>query len=159
MAFGSVCVPKMVVRSFGRADVKVASGLPSERRLDFPASARIKRRADYQKVYKHGVRVAGRHVVLFILQSREREGRFGVTASRRLGGAVVRSRAKRRLRELYRLHLRDQIECAHDIVANARRSSATAPWMELEEDFINCLQRGRLLTTGRRRGGAPAPRE
>ena len=149
----------MVVRSFGRVDVKVASGLPSERQRDFPASARIKRRADYQKVYKHGLRVTGRHVVLFILQSGERAGRFGVTASRRVGGAVVRTRAKRRLRELYRLHLRDSAGSAHDIVANARRSSATAPWMELEEDFINCLQRGRLLTTGHRRGGAPAPRE
>lgn len=149
----------MVVGSFRRADAKVASGLPSERRLDFPASARIKRRADYQKVYKYGVRVAGRHVVLFILQSKERVGRFGVTASRRIGGAVVRTRAKRRLRELYRLHLRDRAGCAHDIIANARRSSATAPWMELEEDFINCLQRGHLLTTGHRRSGAPAPRE
>ena len=133
--------------------------MPSEQRLDFPASARIKRRADYQKVYKRGVRVTGRHVVLFILQSREREGRFGVTASRRVGGAVVRNRAKRRLRELYRLYLRDRAGRAHDIVANARRSSATAPWMELEEDFINCLQRGRLLTTGHNGGGAPAPRE
>ena len=149
----------MVVRSFRRADAKVASGLPSERRLDFPASARIKRRADYQKVYKHGVRVTGRHVVLFILLSRERVGRFGVTASRRVGGAVVRNRAKRRLRELYRLYLRDRSGSAHDIVANARRSSATAPWMELEEDFINCLQRGHLLTIGQCRSGAPASRE
>jgi len=148
----------MVVRSFRRADAKVASGLPSERRLDFPASARIKRRADYQKVYKHGVRVTGKHVVLFILQSREPGGRFGITASRRVGGAVVRTRAKRRLRELYRLHLRDEAGRAYDIVANARRSSATAPWIELEEDFINCLHRGRLLTIGHRRGGAPAPR-
>ena len=149
----------MVVRSFRHADAKVASGLPSDRRLDFPASARIKRRADYQKVYKHGVRVTGRHVVLFILQSKESQGRFGVTASRRVGGAVVRTRAKRRLRELYRLHLRDRTERAHDIVANARRSSATAPWMELEEDFIICLQRGRLLTTDNHGSGAPAPRE
>jgi len=149
----------MAAGSFGHADAKVASGLPSDRRLDFPASARIKRRADYQEVYKHGVRVDGRHVVLFILQSKEREGRFGVTASRRVGGAVVRTRAKRRLREVYRLHLRDRTGRAHDIVANARRSSATAPWMELEADFINCLQRGRLLTTGHRRNGALAPRE
>ena len=149
----------MVVRSSRRADAKVASGLPSERRLDFPASARLKRRADYQNVYKHGVRVTGRHVVLFLLQSREQAGRFGVTASRRIGGAVVRTRAKRRLRELYRLHRRDGEGRSYDIVANARRSSATAPWAEIEEDFVSCLRRGRLLTTGRCRGGAPAPRE
>jgi ribonuclease P protein component len=149
----------MAVGSLRRADAKVVDGLPSDRRLDFPASARLKRRADYQKVYKHGVRVTGRHVVLFLLQSREHEGRFGVTASRRIGGAVARSRAKRRLRELYRLQLRDGAGGAHDIVANARRSSATAPWSELEEDFKRCLRRGRLLTAGHRRDGAPAMKE
>ena len=149
----------MVAGSFKRAAAKVASGLPSERRLDFPASARLKRRADYQKVYKHGVRVTGRHVVLFFLQSRERVGRFGVTASRKIGGAVVRNRAKRRLRELYRLRPRDGAGPSCDIVANARRSSATAPWGELDKDFRSCLKQGRRLTAEQLSGGPPAPRE
>ena len=149
----------MVARSFRRAGAKVASGLPSERRLGFPASARLKRRADYQKVYKHGVRVIGRHIVLFFLKSRERGGRFGVTATRKMGGAVVRNRAKRRLRELYRLHLLDGAAPSCDIVANARRSSATAPWAELEKDFMRCLEQGRRLTTNDLGGGVPASRE
>ncbi len=149
----------MVAGSFGRADAKDASGLPSERRRDFPASVRLKRRADYQKVYKHGVRVTGRHVVLFFLQSRERVGRFGVTATRKIGGAVVRNRAKRRLRELYRLRSHDGAGPSCDIVANARRSSATAPWAELEKDFMSCLKQGRRLTASHLGGGAPTPRE
>ena len=149
----------MVARSFRRAVAKVASGLPSERRLGFPASARLKRRADYQKVYKHGVRVIGRHVVLFFLQSREHGGRFGVTATRKIGGAVVRNRAKRRLRELYRLRSHDGAALSCDIVATARRSSATAPWAELEKDFMSCLEQGRRLTASHLGGGATAPRE
>ncbi len=48
----------------------------------------------------------GRHVVVFLMRAENDEGRFGVTASRRVGGAVVRSRCKRRLRELYRFHRR-----------------------------------------------------
>lgn len=149
----------MVVRSFRRAGEKVASGLPSEPRLGFPASARLKRRADYQKVYKHGVRVIGRHVVLFFLQSPGRGGRFGVTATRKIGGAVVRNRAKRRLRELYRLRRRDGAGLACDIVANARRSSATAPWAELEKDFMSCLEQGRRLTASDLGAGVPTPSE
>ena len=149
----------MVARSFRRAGAKVASGLPSERRLGFPASVRLKRRADYQDVYKHGVRVIGRHIVLFFLQSREQGGRFGVTATRKIGGAVVRNRAKRRLRELYRLRLHDGAALSCDIVANARRSSATAPWAELEQDFMSCLEQGRRLTASHLGGEVPTPRE
>lgn len=119
---------------------------------------RLKRRADYQKVYKHGVRVIGRHVVLFFLESRERGGRFGVTATRKIGGAVVRNRAKRRLRELYRLHLHDGAAPSCDIVANARRSSATAPWAELEKDFMTCLEQGRRSTASHLGGRLPTPR-
>jgi ribonuclease P protein component len=71
------------------------------------------------------------------------EGRFGVTASRRVGGAVVRTRCKRRLRELYRTH-RHEIEGATiDIVVNAHRSTALVPWAELEQDFLDCIRRGR----------------
>jgi ribonuclease P protein component len=149
----------VVARSFRRAGAKVASGLPPERRLGFPASARLKRRVDYQKVYKHGARVIGRHVVLFILQSREHGGRFGVTATRKIGGAVVRNRAKRRLRELYRLRPHDGAALSCDIVANARRSSATAPWTELEKDFMSCLEKGLRLTASHFGGGVPTARE
>jgi ribonuclease P protein component len=72
----------------------------------------------------------------------ENAGRFGVTASRRIGGAVVRSRCKRRLRELYRQHRHLAVVASFDIVANARRGCARASWEELEKDFRRCLSRG-----------------
>ena len=93
-------------------------------------------------MYRDGVRVPGRHVVVFLMRADVRLGRFGVTASRRAGGAVVRSRCKRRLRELYRIH-RKELDCAAvDIVINARRSCATAPWAELEREFLESVRRG-----------------
>ena len=75
---------------------------------------------------------------MFLLRG---EGRFGVTASKKVGNAVIRARSKRRLRELYRLHRRGLVVQPWDIVANARRSVASAPWQELERDFLSCLQR------------------
>jgi len=64
-----------------------------------------------------------------------------VTASRRVGGAVVRSRSKRRLRELYRIHRHLFAGYPVDAVVNARRSCATAPWKELEQDFLTSVRR------------------
>ena len=73
-----------------RAAAKAGSGLPSERSEGFPARFRLKRRADFQKVYSHGDRVTGRYVVLFVMRAERTVGRFGVTVTRRIGSAVVR---------------------------------------------------------------------
>lgn len=67
--------------------------------------------------------------------------RFGVTATRKIGNAVIRSRAKRRLRELYRLRQSTNVIETMDLVANARRSCVRVPWQILERDFNYCLAR------------------
>ncbi len=142
MAFGCACAPRAAARSSARAAARGASGLLSEQRFFLPASYRLKKRADFQRVYSEGVRVRGRHLVVFVMRSDGHHGRFGVTASRRVGGAVVRSRCKRRLRELYRVHRPEFATTALDVVLNARDSTATASWAELEKDYLECMRRG-----------------
>jgi len=115
--------------------------LPSELRHAFPARHRLKKRAEFARVYARGLRISGRYLVLFMLQVDDDDGRFGVTASRRVGGAVLRARCRRRLRELYRLHRESGGAERYDIVANARRGLPSAPWDELERDFLRCLDR------------------
>jgi len=122
--------------------------LPSERRLIFPGTYRLKKRADFQRLYTRGERFPGRYVVLFVMPAENDRGRFGVTASRKVGGAVIRARCKRRLRELYRLHHRPGGVEGLDIVANARQGCGTAPWAELERDFLRCLRRSRGVEVG-----------
>ena len=79
-------------------------------------------------------------MVLFAMPSRSGQGsRLGVTASRKVGGAVTRSRCRRRLRELYRLFYSEQ-EVALDLVVNARRGCASASWHELELEFKKALE-------------------
>ena len=80
--------------------------------------------------------------MIFLRRADGDEGRYGVTASRRVGGAVVRSRCKRRLRELYRTHRDEMNGPPADIVVNAHRSTASVPWAELERDFLDCIRRG-----------------
>jgi ribonuclease P protein component len=79
-------------------------------------------------------------MVLFAMRT-EGDSRFGVTASRKVGNAVIRGRSKRRLRELYRLRRSGIMPESIDLVANARWSCARAPWRALEEDFEHCLAR------------------
>ena len=79
-------------------------------------------------------------MVLFAVPS-EGTGRFGVTASRKTGTAVARTRAKRRLRELYRHRLESAETQSVDLVANARSTCARVSWIDLVADFDACLRR------------------
>ncbi|MFM2162403.1 MAG: hypothetical protein RLZZ383_1915 [Pseudomonadota bacterium] len=67
----------------------------------------------------------------------ETAARFGLVVTRKLGGAVVRNRIKRRLREVLR-RLTAWVP-AGDIVLLARRSVADAPWEELVADVSRAL--------------------
>jgi ribonuclease P protein component len=103
----------------------------------------LRRRGEFQTVYRQGVKVTGRHLVLFAL-AREGDGvRFGTTATRRIGGAVVRNRARRRVRELFRRHAESVVGIGVDVVVNVRHTCASAAWAEVEEDFVRCLSTAR----------------
>ena len=70
--------------------------------------------------------------------------RIGVVTSRKLGGAVVRVRARRLLREVFRRH---QLELNEplDLVLVARRSIVGKGFSEVETDFLTALRQGKLL--------------
>jgi len=67
--------------------------------------------------------------------------RLGVTASRRVGNAVVRSRCKRRLRELFRTDASIQGSGRLDVVINARHGCDGAPWEELQREYRRCVSK------------------
>ncbi|HUF24997.1 MAG TPA: ribonuclease P protein component [Vicinamibacterales bacterium] len=108
----------------------------------FQAHDRVRRRADFVRVQQQGRRVSGRFVTLLILANDCTAPRLGLIASRKLGSAVARNRAKRRLRELFRRHrgaLGDG--AAVDIVAIPRRELSAAPFADVEADFLSTLRR------------------
>jgi ribonuclease P protein component len=93
---------------------------------------------DFQRVYKTGKRYEGHLLTVFVLPNSLPQHRLGITASRKaLGKAVDRNRAKRLLREDFRLtrpHL-DRLTRKYDWVLNARRSLLSLEGRRPSEEF------------------------
>ena len=114
----------------------------------FSRDERIRRRVEYQKIYDRGARVHGRLLTLFALPNQLPYGRLGIAASRKLGGAVQRNRAKRLIREVFR---RNKPAPGFDIVVVPKRELLDASLTALEIEFRQVLSRSL-----RRAGAAPS---
>jgi ribonuclease P protein component len=99
---------------------------------------RIRRRVEFQQVYDRGARVQGRFATLFLLPNQLTVGRLGIAATKRLGGAVQRNRAKRLIREMFRRH---KVAPGFDVVIIPKRELLDASLTVLESEYRNNLER------------------
>jgi ribonuclease P protein component len=91
----------------------------------FPKSARLRTSGEFRRVYAGGLRYGGQFVTLFVMPNGLDAHRFGVTATRKaVGKAHDRNRAKRLLREAFRLNAEALASVPQkcDWVFNAKRS-------------------------------------
>lgn len=85
------------------AESATGKGPPPPRRLVSPArEGRLRTHKDFQDLYEHGSVARGEFMVLIARANGLERVRLGVVASRKVGGAVVRNRCKRLLREAAR---------------------------------------------------------
>lgn len=98
--------------------------------------------SQYGLVYNSGSTWTNRLMVMKALPNGLGFSRYGFSISRRVGKAVVRNMAKRRLREILR---REPLQPGWDIVIIVRSPAASASYAELAKSVSALLRRGRLL--------------
>lgn len=86
-------------------------------------SKTLKENKDFRRLYYRGRSQASSCLVTYVMKSRERGSRYGITTSRKIGGAVERNRAKRVIRAAYQL-LEDRLNGSYDFVFVARTKTA-----------------------------------
>ncbi len=106
----------------------------------FPHAVRIVRTSDYRMLYKTGRKIYSERFVLFIRENGLGRHRLGITVSRKVGGAVVRNRIKRLLREIFRKSY-GEIPKQLDIVVNVKADCAGAGYNDLRIEFLAAVQR------------------
>jgi ribonuclease P protein component len=120
------------------------SGGPAVPRATLHARQRLRRTAQFQAAYEQNRRWHGRCMVLFLYSSPEASMRLGVVASKRVGNAVHRARAKRRLREAFRRHRSRFTPLGVDVVLVARRSILAASWDDVVADLLHLARQAGL---------------
>ena len=117
----------------------------SRGKLTLPRRRRIKQGRDFARARTTGKRLAnGCLVANWVELPAGAASRVGVIASRKVGESVVRSRARRLLREAFRVH---QLEFRQplDLVLVARPSIVGKGFAEVEKDFLSAMRRAHLL--------------
>jgi ribonuclease P protein component len=120
-------------------------GDPRPPGLRFGRNARIKQGRDFAQIRQEGRRRPGQCLLAnWRPLPATARSRLGVITSRKVGSAVVRNRARRLLRESFRLH---QYELAHplDLVLVARPAIAGKGFAGVEHDFLTTLRKAGLL--------------
>lgn len=108
----------------------------------------LKQNHVFRRLYAKGKNQVTPHLALYARKNGGKVSRLGITASTKLGHAVVRNRVRRRLREIYRIH-EDQFLPGYDIVAVARVRRFTPVLMSWSAPFSKrpvvwgcCAQKG-----------------
>lgn len=104
-----------------------------------PPSRRIRRRREFQRVFEAGRRAHGRYLTIIAAPAPGPDSRIGIVASKKLGGAVVRNRAKRLIREVFRTQAGP--ERASDLVIIPKLSALQVATAEVVSDYRSTLRR------------------
>ena len=103
------------------------------------SAERLRRRADYLRCYRTGRRRHGALAIVYFAPNQLGHPRLGITASRKVGKAVVRQRLKRRIREIYRRWKDRGTLPPLDLVIHLKVEAGTSNFETLRAELLRLL--------------------
>src|SRR3954468_20999693 len=107
----------------------------------FSKARRVRRRDEFQRVFDLSQRAKGQYLTVLLAANDTGVARLGIVASRKLGDAVRRNRAKRLIREVFRRSDLLPPGKGLDVVVIPRRELFDAAYSSLESDFRATVKR------------------
>lgn len=109
-------------------------------------SYRVKRKRDFSDIFTQGEHVANRQFVVYRLSREQAHFRVGLSVSKKLGNAVVRTGIKRKLRHIL-LELQDGLS-TEDFVIIARKGVENLSYQEMKRNLTHVLKLATLYQEG-----------
>jgi ribonuclease P protein component len=106
----------------------------------------LRKKDDFQAIYKAGKSVPERYVVLFYRKNDLPYSRTAFLASKKVGNSIQRNRAKRLMKESYRLNA-DRFLDGYDLIFIARNTINGKKQKDVQKSLLNAAKRGKV--TGR----------
>ena len=111
----------------------------------FPKTRRLTHRSEYERVRRDGITQRGKLLMLNVMPVENSNAwRAGFVTSSRLGGAVVRNRVRRRLREIVRRH-QHELRRGFWFVIITKHEAGTACYGALEDEWLRLARRASIL--------------
>ncbi len=104
----------------------------------------LKKKQDFQQVYKKGTSVANRYLVMYVFPNGSKENRLGISVSKKVGNSVVRHRITRLIRESYRLN-EERFFPGYDIIVSARPVAREIDYHTVQKGILHLANRVKIL--------------
>ena len=104
----------------------------------------LKKRNDFQIVYRNGKSFANRYLVMYKKENHTDRNRLGISVSKKVGNSVVRHRITRLLRESYRLN-ESKFHSGWDMVVVARQSAKGRSYFEINSALLHLAKLHKIL--------------
>ncbi|MBD2871748.1 ribonuclease P protein component [Paenibacillus arenilitoris] len=109
---------------------------------------RLRNREDFSRIYRGGKSFAnGQFIVYWSKQPAADPFRLGVSASKKIGNAVVRNRMRRMIKEIVR-HQASRIVPKTDLILIVRKPATAMKLKEMEKSVLHVLKKAGLLKNG-----------
>lgn len=105
----------------------------------------LRKKEDFSAIYNKGKSVGDRYVVLFYKKNHLPYNRTGFLASKKVGNSVHRNRARRLMRESYRL-MKDNLPTGYDFIIIARNTISDKKFNDVDKSLKSAFKRSGVLT-------------
>lgn len=115
-----------------------------EKRYTLGRETRIRKNRDYRRIYSRGRRFSNRAGLMYVARAPHRPVRIGFVTTKKIGHAFARNRARRLMKEVYRLH-RHELAGGWEAVLLAGSFLTRASYQEAEKALLALWRKAGLI--------------